>query len=252
MITRDSVVEFLDTYLSVHEIHDGSWNGLQVEGNKSVHRILFAVDAGIETFECAVREKTDMVVVHHGHFWKKVNPSLRGWSKKRLSILLQHNISLYACHLPLDMHPEVGNNARLLSVVGAGMTGGFFEYDKETIGKKGRFGKSRTIDYVVKKLEKQLNTTCTVLPFGPSAIRTIGAISGGGGYGALEDALKHNLDCYITGDSVEIYHNARDAGIHVVFAGHHATETLGVKALAGVVKKQLKVQTLFIDIPTGL
>ncbi|HIE44034.1 MAG TPA: Nif3-like dinuclear metal center hexameric protein, partial [Candidatus Omnitrophica bacterium] len=113
------IVKFLDEYLNIDEIEDNSWNGLQIEGNPVVEKALFAVDAGMETFTTAVGENADLIVVHHGHFWKNLNPSVTEWAKERIEILYEHKISLYACHLPLDKHREIGNNAQLLRLLGA-------------------------------------------------------------------------------------------------------------------------------------
>ncbi|NIP30745.1 MAG: Nif3-like dinuclear metal center protein, partial [Candidatus Dadabacteria bacterium] len=95
----NKIVDFLDNYLEIDSVKDSCWNGLQFEGSEKVHKVVFAVDAAVQTFDAAVKEKADMIVVHHGHFWKNQNPSLTAWSKQRLNILQKYNISLYACHL---------------------------------------------------------------------------------------------------------------------------------------------------------
>lgn len=252
MPRRDTVVRFLDEYLDTAGFKDGSWNGLQFEGRDEVRKIMFAVDAGVETFERAVADKADMVVVHHGHFWSGQNPTLTGWRKKRLDVLYRNNISLYAAHLPLDAHPVVGNNAQLLALLGAKATGDFCEYHGRTISFIGELKTPAMVDALARRLEAALETGCTVLPFGPATVRTIALVSGGGSLGDFSNALAAGVDLFLTGDSTEIYHMARDGGINVIFAGHHATETVGAKALAGVVGKKFKVKTTFVDIRTGL
>jgi len=117
-VKRDELVSFLDTFLNIKNIQDDSYNGLQVEGKDDIKKVICAVDAGLEIFEKAVEQNADMVIVHHGMFWNGLNPCITSWKKKRVEILLNHGISLYAAHLPLDMHPDVGNNAQLLTLLG--------------------------------------------------------------------------------------------------------------------------------------
>jgi dinuclear metal center YbgI/SA1388 family protein len=252
MIKLTDVVEFLDTYLDIKNVKDDSWNGLQVEGSQEVNKIMFAVDAGMQTFERAVQEKANMVVVHHGHFWKPGDPRLVGFNKKRMEFLLKHNISLYASHLPLDKHAEVGNNAQLIKILGFEKSGPFCVYSGETISFTGKTDKPKTLDEIENILKTELGAECKVLPFGPKEIKTMAVCSGGGGYPQMIEAMQADVDFYLTGDSTEMYHYIKDAGINVIFAGHHATEIVGVKALAQVVKDKLNIETLFVDIPTGL
>jgi len=247
------IVLFLDTYLESDVIKDDSWNGLQVEGKSMVGKVFFAVDAGLETFERAVREGADMVVVHHGMFWRSGNPSVRAWNKMRVAFLLEHGVSLYASHLPLDKHPDVGNNAQLLKILGFEKETEFGWYSGQTISFTGRTEESKTLNEIEMLLKRELNATCKVLPFGPEAISRIAVCSGGGSsYSLFSEAVEDGVDLYLTGDSTELYQIAKDIGINVMFAGHHATETLGVKALAEVVQEKFAVETLFVDIPTGL
>ena len=252
METRKKIVQYLDTYLNTKAVKDASWNGLQFEGAPSVKKIVFSVDAGVEVFERAAEEKADMLIVHHGMFWKHGDPSINGINKKRLDILYKNNISLYASHLPLDMHKKVGNNAELFRLIGARITGEFGMYDGAHVSFMGRFTKPVTLKTVTKKLEKTLSTECTVLAFGPKKIKTVGLVSGGAGYACAGEAIDRGLDLYITGEELEVYHMARDAGINIIFAGHHATETTGVQALQKHLDKKFKVKTVFIDVPTGL
>lgn len=256
MVKLEKVVNFLDNYLSIKDFekNDNSWNGLQVEGKSEVKKIMFAADAGIESFEQAVKIGADIIVVHHGIFWEANNPSIKDHTKKRVSMLLKNGISLYAAHLPLDKHPVVGNNAQLLQILG-------FEQDKsrpfgyykgEYLSFIGKTSKPKTIDQLVKILNKEIGAECKVLPFGSEKIRTVAVCSGGAGYAQLDEAVNAGVDLYVTGDSTEFYHTARDIGFNVIFAGHHATEIVGERALSKVVAKALKVETVFVDIPTGL
>ncbi|MFH1188499.1 MAG: Nif3-like dinuclear metal center hexameric protein [bacterium] len=253
MITRDAIVSFLDTYLDIASIPDDSWNGLQYEGKPTIKTIVTAVDAGVETFQMALKRKADMIIVHHGQFWGKVNPSLRGWNGERLKILADNGISLYAAHLPLDRHPIVGNNAQLLKLLGARKEKDAFFYHGKSIGWIGRFVRPISRDNLTLLIKKKLfPQTLSILPFGPEKICTIGVCSGGGGHVGFFEALSEGVDAYISGDATEVYHAAKDARLNVFFAGHHATETVGVKALGEVLKNKFTIDVCFIDIPTGL
>lgn len=246
------IVSFLDSYLEITETPDICWNGLQFEGKDRVSKIVFAVDAGYETFNKSVSLKADMIVVHHGHFWKSQNPALTGWARKRINILAKSDISLYACHLPLDRHREVGNNAEILRLLGAEISDEFMSYKGKNIGWVGVLKRAKNIGEISGVLKKKLGANCKVLPFGPDRIKSIAVCSGGGGYDGFHQALAAGVDLYITGDSAEVYYSAKDAGINVIFAGHHATETIGLRALQCKVESRFKVETAFLDMPTGL
>jgi dinuclear metal center YbgI/SA1388 family protein len=217
-----------------------------------VQKIVFAVDAAKETFERAVEQKADIIIVHHGHFWKNQNPSVTSWAKKRLDILYENNISLYGCHLPLDRHKVVGNNAQILKLIGAKISGEFMFVAGKNIGWIGKFTNSKDIVVIEKVLRDKLGAQCTVLPFGPKRIKKVAVCSGGAGYSGFYEAVEAKADLLITGDAVEVYYSAKDAGINIIFAGHHTTETIGLKALSKVVSKKFHIETVFIDLPTGL
>jgi len=246
------IVDFLDTYLDILDFKDDSWNGLQFEGKTEVNKILFAVDAGIETFEKAKKGNYDMVIVHHGHFWKSSSPNITGWKKDRLKILFENDISLYGCHLPLDKNKEVGNNAELLRLIGADIKDEFAEYSGKTISWLGEFKKEKSLDEIKKILEKEISAKVIVLPFGNQKIKTVAVCTGGGTYGTFFEALFKKVDLYITGDTSELYHTAKDSEINVMFAGHHATEILGVRALSALLKRRFDAKCEFVDMPTGL
>lgn len=248
-----NIVNFLDDYLKTDDIEDFSWNGLQIEGKQNVKKIALAVDTGVETFKKVREIGADMVIVHHGQFWRDVNPSIAGWNKKRIDVLYKNDISLYVSHLPLDRHEIVGNNVQLLKLLGAKVKKKFLDFKGKNISWTGEFEKEIRLEDIVKKLNSELNTKCVVLGFGKKVIKTIGVCSGGGDYKQFYEALNNKLDLYLTGDINEVYHAVKDVGINVIFAGHHATETVGLKALSKVINKKFKdVETVFIEIPTGL
>lgn len=252
MAKLKSICEFLDKYLETTSVEDACWNGLQFEGCKDVKKIIFSVDASSDCFNMASKQGAGLIIVHHGHFWKNLNPSYSGWAKQRLEILRNSDISLYASHLPLDRHTEVGNNVQILRILGAIVKEGFLSHSGTNIGWIGEITNGISIDRVESILTERLNAECKVLPFGNSLVHTIAVCSGGGGYKGFYEALEKSADLYITGDTAEIYFTAKDSGINVIFAGHHATETVGLKALSEVVERKFDVETLFLDLPTGL
>ncbi len=249
---RSELTRFLNQYLSISEVDDYSVNGIQFEGADTVEKVVCAVDAGAETFTRAAREGAQYIVVHHGLFWKGLSPAVRGIMRARLDILYKYNMSLYACHLPLDRHPGIGNNAQLLSCIGAEKSAPFLFHKGNAISFIGSVTTPYDIASLRARLEKQLHTCTTTLEFGPPEIRTIAVASGGPGISGFFDALEHEVDAYITGEPAEIYHHAKDAGMHVIFAGHHATERPGIQRLAEIIQQKTGIDTCFIDIPTGL
>ena len=247
----NELVSYMDDYLRVNEIDDVSANGLQIEGKKEGKKICLGVDSSLEIFKEASKRKADLLIVHHGLIWGGLK-CIRGLVKERISYLLENGISLYAVHLPLDMHPEVGNNIELIKILNLSDPAPFGAYHGVKIGFKGRYEKMKTIKDISKTLEKTLPAKIDSFQFGPDKIRSVGIVSGGGG-STFEDCIKEGLDLFITGESSHtIYHIAKEAGINLIFAGHYATEKLGVKALGKKVEEKYGIKTEFIDIPTGL
>lgn len=250
-MNRDELVKYLDEYLKISEIDDVSNNGLQVEGGEQVDRIAFAVDACREAFRRAGEAGARMVIAHHGLFWGKPL-MVRGPHRERVALLLKSNISLYAAHLPLDVHPQVGNNVQLLRLLGlTPEKQQFGEYHGTLLGFMGRFARPVARDEVVKRLEQALDAPMTVLPFGPQAVTTLGVISGGAADMAVQ-AGEAGADLYLTGEpSHQAYHQIAERGLNVIYGGHYTTETLGLKALAAHLSERFGLETEFLDIPTG-
>lgn len=248
MAKRDDIVKFLNKELNVKKIKDSSKNGLQSKGISEVKKIGFAVDASIETFEKAKKQGCDMVIVHHGIKWKPQKNDI----SKRLNYLSKNKLSLYAAHLPLDMHSKYGNNIELARILNLKKIKKFGFYHGVSIGFQGTLLKSKTIIEIAKNLDKSLKTKSKILAFGKKEIKTIAIVSGGG-ISALDEAVKKKIDLFLTGESSHSsYHYIKEAKINVIFSGHYATETLGVKALMPILKKKFGVETVFIDVPTGL
>ncbi|RLI79860.1 Nif3-like dinuclear metal center hexameric protein [Archaeoglobales archaeon] len=245
----EEIVSFLDEYLELEKFKDSSNNGLQVEGVKEVKKVAFAVDACLEVFKRATMINANLVVVHHGLIWGGIS-YVKGIVFRRLKFLIENGISLYAAHLPLDVHKEVGNNAMLLKILGLNANNPFGEYKGVKIGWMDSFDEPKPLDEIVRLIEDNLNVRAVVLDFGGD-IKRVAAVSGKGAF-AINEAVESDVDLLITGEAEhEAYHTAKEGKLNVIFAGHYATETLGVKALMDVVEG-LGVEVEFIDIPTGL
>ncbi|AEK73217.1 NGG1p interacting factor 3-like protein [Thermococcus sp. 4557] len=250
-MNRDELVAFLDEYLNVQAYPDKSSNGLQVEGKTEVKRVAFAVDTTLRTIERAAKAEADMLIVHHGMIWGGLG-YITGIHYKRLKALMESGINLYAAHLPLDAHPEVGNNAELLRLLGIEPRGPFGEYRGLSVGFWGEFEEPQPIEKVAQILAEKLDTTVKTYKFGAREIKKVGAVSGAGAF-ALEEAHRKGIDLLVTGEFTHAdYLTAIDLPQSVLVAGHYKTETLGVKALMEVVRTKLGLEVFFIDEPTGL
>ncbi|MDV3104199.1 Nif3-like dinuclear metal center hexameric protein [Thermococcus waiotapuensis] len=248
---RDELVTFLDGYLQVSAYPDKSSNGLQVEGKGEVERVAFAVDTTLRTIEKAAKAKADMLVVHHGMIWGGLS-YITGVHYKRLRALFESGINLYVAHLPLDAHPELGNNAGLLRLLGLEPKGPFGEYRGLSIGFWGEFEEAHSIEKIAGMIAERLDTAVKTYGFGKREIKTVGAVSGAGAF-ALEEAWRKGVDLLITGELGHAdYLMAMDLPQSVLVAGHYKTETLGVKALMGLLREKFGLEVFFIDEPTGL
>ncbi len=238
--------------LSEFEAIDPSANGLQVERRgPEVRHVAVAVDACLESFRRAGELGAEVLFVHHGIFWGK-EQTVTGAQYERLRTLFDHDLALYAVHLPLDQHPELGNNAVMMRTLAAGRLEPFGSFKGSQIGYAGRLPEPLRLEQVVERLFGDRSKVLSMLPFGEEPIETLGVVSGGAP-AAVEEAIERGLDLFITGDaSHQVYHRALEAGINVVFGGHYATETWGVCAVAARLEAELGLKTSFIDLPTGL
>jgi len=231
---------------------DASMNGLQVGIPEApVVKVAFAVDACMESFRRAVEAGCNVLFVHHGLFWGKP-VRVSGSHYTRLKFLMDNEMHLLAAHLPLDQHPEFGNNACLVKTLGLLDVEPFGEYKGIKIGYKGRFAEAQDISAVLRKCGLTRETARSVLPFGPEAISTVGVISGGAAFDVFQ-ALEEGLDLYITGEETHsVYHTCMEEGIHMISGGHYNTEVWGVRALSRKLAEDTGLGTVFIDIPSGL
>lgn len=232
---------------------DPSLNGLQVgRREQEIQKVAFAVDACMETFNRAALWGADLLVVHHGIFWGRVE-AIRGVHYERIQRLLEADLGLYAIHLPLDEHMSLGNNAQMAAALGLRDVEPFGRFKGATIGCRGRFEQPVSIDRINRTLFSGTENAIRVLPFGATEIGSVGLVSGGGP-SAIDEAIELGLDLFITGDAAHtVYHRALESSISVVFGGHYLTEIWGVNALADKLgADHPEIETTFIDVPTGL
>ncbi|MCP4724485.1 MAG: Nif3-like dinuclear metal center hexameric protein [bacterium] len=242
---------FLNEYFAISDYQDSSLNGLQVEGNSEINKVALAVDACSETFSKASALRADLLFVHHGLYWGKPF-ALTGFHADRIKLLFNNELSLYAVHLPLDLHPETGNNAGILKMLDVEIGEPFGEYHGIKIGYRGTLKDGLKYDDLLTKLEKTLNTNPSGYKFGSDRISNIAVISGGGA-SMLEQTIGSNIDTFITGESDHVsYHTAKELGINLIFCGHYATETVGVKNVGGLLEEKFGLETVFLDVPTGM
>lgn len=248
----DEIVDFLDETLGVAEFPDypGAENGLQVANGGSVRRIAACTDACLATIEEAARRGADLMLVHHGLFWGRGLTPLTGRSYRRVRRLIEADIALYSAHLPLDAHPEVGNNVELARVIGLEVAGWFAEYEGAAIGVWGEMEIGR--DELVERLSASLGSEPRLLAKGPERAGRVGIVSGGGG-SLIPQAQAAGLDTFIAGEGTHhTFFDAEEWGMNVIYAGHYATETFGVRALARRVHERFRLDWDFVDHPTGL
>lgn len=261
-VSLNDLVEYLDEYLRIKDIPDepNAVNGLQVENSGRVGGIVAAVDASQATIDGVVAaletgQPPPLLLVHHGLLWDG-NVPVTGRRYRRLGGLLDHDVPLYAAHIPLDVHPEVGNNAVLAERLGIRVEGWFGSYRGIDMGVWGPSPTSlSTRESLTLELDRVLHTlrgSATLIPGGPGRPSRIGIITGGAGdmIGAAREA---GLDTFITGEGPHhTYFDAMEWGLNVIYAGHYATETLGVQAMASHLAEQFDLEWDFHDHPTGL
>jgi len=245
------IVRYCDRLLRTESFEDwdGAANGLQVENRGAVTRIAAAVDASLATVQMAIDARADLLLVHHGLFWGRTHP----WTGPRyqlLRLLLDHNLAVYSSHLPLDAHPTVGNNAQLCRALGLKNCKPFFRAKGNWIGFKAHQVIAR--DELLRRLGRATGAEPRMIPAGPAICRRIGVVSGGAG-DELRQAADEGVDTFVTGEGRHwTYAIAEEIGLNVFYAGHYATETFGVKALAQRLSRRFQVPWVFLDHPTGL
>jgi dinuclear metal center YbgI/SA1388 family protein len=251
MASLSDIVSYTDRFLRIRNVGDwdNALNGLQIENSGRVTRIGAAVDVSTRVLTEAAKGDFDFLIVHHGLFWPGLQPA-RGALRRQLRIAFENDVALYSAHLPLDIHPRVGNNAQLVAAIGLKSARPFLEEKGQAVGLKIRASLSRS--ELLSKLQKALNVPVKLFGLGPKQTRAIGVVTGGAGseiYRVAEDGI----DTFITGEAPHwAAVAAEELGMNLLLGGHYATEVFGVKALAAHLSKRFRVPWQFIDCPTGL
>ncbi len=244
--------QLLNEKLAIHQISDYAPNGLQVEGKAEVKKIITGVTASLALIDYAIEQQADAILVHHGYFWKSEDPCLRGMKGNRIKKLMQNDINLYAYHLPLDLHPELGNNALLAEILGIK---NLQPMEKEpSIPVWGELKEPTTVAAFSQKINTTLlrqplvSDATEFNPQAPKLIQKIGLCTG-----AAQDyltlAAQLGLDAFISGEiSERTIHESRELGIHYFACGHHATERYGIQALGQWLTQAQGLEVIFKDI----
>jgi dinuclear metal center YbgI/SA1388 family protein len=249
---RAELVSYLDNYLRIAEIADYGPQGLQVETiNTEIKRIALAVDVSPVIIATAVSWQADMLLVHHGILWRQVE-RIAGPLGARVQQLMAHGLNLYAAHLPLDAHPEVGNNAVLANLFGVSGVDWWYSPTNVPIAVVGDVPAQPSLHELVSRVNSQLDTSARVLAHGPAQVQRLAILSG---FGAdkVGEAKQLGADTFLTGETSHAnFWAASDFGLNVIFAGHYATETVGVRTLGTHLTQKFDLETRFFDFPTTM
>lgn len=251
MSSLSDIVSYTDRFLRIRDVGDwdNALNGLQIENSGRVTRIGAAVDVSTRVLREAQKHDVDLLIVHHGLFWPGLRP-IRGGLRRQLSIAFENDVALYSAHLPLDVHPKVGNNAQLVAALGLKSPQPFLEEKGQPAGLRVRVSLPRS--ELVRKSEKVLKSPVKVFGFGPKQTRMIGVVTGAAG-SEIYRIAEEGIDTFITGEAPHwAAVAAEEVGVNLLVGGHYATEVFGVKALAARLAEQFRIPWKFIDCPTGL
>ena len=252
MADRDAIVAFLDELLDAPAFEDYGPNGLQVPGAAEVETVVTGVSAHLELFEAAAREGAELVLCHHGIFWGGGPDVVTAGLKARLEALFRSDMSLAAYHLPLDAHPEVGNNALLCTLLGLRRGEPFGAARGRSIGFVGRLDEGMAADELVERCRAATGREPLVVGRGPDVVRTVGIVTGAGA-SMLDEAVGLGLDAFVTGEPAErVMADAREASMHFVAAGHYATETFGIRRLGELLADRFGVEHRFVEVPNPI
>ncbi len=243
----NDVIACAENLLQPGQFQDYCPNGLQVQGREKIGRIVSGVTASQALIDQAVAMEADMILVHHGYFWKNEDPRVVGMKRQRLLSLLSHGINLVAYHLPLDAHPVVGNNAQLAKRLGITVSGGLQAVDRP-MGNVGYFDRAMTPAELVTLVDRQLGRQPLLIEAGSKPIKRI-AWCTGAAQDYIDQAADLGVDAFLSGEISEpTVHAAREMGLHYIAAGHHATERYGVQALGEYLADQLGLSHEFVEI----
>ena len=268
MPSLTNIVSYTDRFLRIRYVGDwdNALNGLQIENSGRVTRLGAAVDVSTRVLTEAAKKKVDLLIVHHGLFWPGLQP-VRNALRRQLRLAFENDIALYSAHLPLDIHPKVGNNAQLVAALFGGRDGAlrrpdaaarrpyqraqpFLEEKGQPVGLKVRVSMPRS--ELVRKLRRALNGPVKIFDFGPKQTGAIGIVTGAAG-SEIYRVAQENIDTFITGEAPHwAAVAAEELGMNLLLGGHYATEVFGVKALAAHLSRRFKIPSEFIDCPSGL
>ena len=246
---RNELEQVLNKLLTPELIKDFCPNGLQIEGSEHINKIVTGVTASQALIDQAIEQKADAILVHHGYFWKNESYVIKGMKYQRIKALMDHNINLFAYHLPLDVHEELGNNAQLAQLLGIDVKGPLEIGNPFSVAIHGELSEAVSGQDFCQRISDKLNRQCLhISPDSNKVIRKV-AWCTGGGQGYIELAAEQGFDAFISGEASEqTTHVAKEMDIHFFAAGHHATERYGVKALGEYLAKTQGVHVEFIDI----
>ena len=252
MTPLQNITELLDSTLRIREIKDASvaLNGLQVENNGTVTKVALAVDGSQKTIDDAIAAGADLLILHHGIYWCGLRP-MTGWFKKKIQSCLEHNLAVYGAHLPLDLHPQLGNNAGIARELGLTDCTPEVDYHGTLIGVAGDF--DGTVAELREKFAQITGSSVTGYVQNADAPAGRVAVCSGGAGDVIYQMHDKGYTTYLTGEENHwVVNAAQDMGINILFAGHYATETFGVKSLGKLIEEQFGLPTVFIDNPTGM
>lgn len=247
-INNQELLSHLNQLLKPEKIKDYCPNGLQVEGKAEIKKIVTGVTACQELINRAIEVKADAIFVHHGYFWRGENPCITGMKRQRIKDLIANDINLFGYHLPLDIHPELGNNAQLAKLLKIETCGGLERSNPFSVAMQGHFSSPLTLIEIAQNIESTLSRKPLCISGGEHKIKTV-AWCTGGGQSYIEMAAEQGIDAFISGEiSEQTVHTAREMGIHYIAAGHHATERYGAKAVGEHLASNFDLDVMFIDI----
>ena len=247
MTSLETIVSFLDLELNIKAFKDNSHNGLQVENSGKISSVGVGVDASLAFFEEAAQRNAQMVICHHGMSWGDSLKRISGINYRRLKFLLDHDMALYVCHLPLDAHPRLGNNAQISKTLGLHRLKPFGIYNGIPIGFCGSLPEAVPYAAFKARVERVMGNTVGTMDFGKHRVQTVAIVSGGAG-GVIAEAGEKGIDVYISGEpNLAAYNLAQEHKINAIFSGHYATEVFGVKALARLLSSRFGLKTEFLN-----
>ena len=250
-MNRSELVAYLDEYLNIDGVRDYGPQGLQVEGRHTVDKIVGLVDAQTPCVEAALQNGADMMLVHHGIFWGPAAP-LRGQFGQLVRNIMASELNLYAAHLALDAHQEVGNNAELARRLGLETVQWWGEVNGAPLAALAVDSDGMKLDYLADRFEQVVGPVQLVQAHGPRLVHRVGIMSGSGA-GYIKEAAALGCDAFVTGETSHAhYYDAMNYSINVVYGGHYCTETVGVQALGLHIQERFGIEFVFVDLPTGM